>query len=705
MGPALPVIGALAAVLLCASATVAQDARAPAPGYAGVDLFQMPALIRTERQALAAAAAGDVETARRGIEALLKRFDAAAKLHADLAVLAAAAGDDDAALVALADADRLGFADIPSLMSRRPLKRLAEDPRFAELATGPTEAAPATPRPERALVKDGVAPVTRSNTYWDDERRSLVSRFIIPPIAKSRPLFRRPPEGPAQAELARLSTQVARGWAAGNGDDLYDNRDDGHSPLVRDGSTQVSRVIYGPEAKAAGLHYGLNESILFDHVTFGNSSTAVQGPFWRSLPRQALTTPGGPDRLWRLYEANHIYAYPEHRDHDPLRPRSDAAPRGHGDLFPANTPYYLVSRGSSGSDRPLLNAVRIILAALPPDAKTFLKERGLIAPMVQQIFRRGQTGIVSDKAYLSPIAHPAVFDGERIDLARMIALASAVKADEVPPVVRLRIESESGGPAFGDVDADGARALGERLFDTPSAIARVWRGPGASRRFVVSAGATEDPNGRPLTFEWRVLRGPAEGDPVSVNPLDEAGTRAEIILPWTEPFTGADGLIGSRVDIGVFAHNGAAWSAPAFFSMTYPGHQRRVYAPPAGPDAERRLLVVDHVPAERRGGYYDPRIWPRRDWADRFAYTDQGRLAGWTRTRANGPDERFTAHGLRVTETGAEGRAHRAEAVAYRIERTGKGLPVVEVVPTGRRFVYYYADAEDRIGAPSPAEE
>ena len=62
---------------------------------------------------------------------------------------------------------------------------------------------------------------------------------------------------------------------------------------------------------------------------------------WRSLPRAALTDTTQVANLFQEYAANQIYVYPAHEDYG----------RSHGDLITANTPYMLISVGSSGSDR------------------------------------------------------------------------------------------------------------------------------------------------------------------------------------------------------------------------------------------------------------------------------------------------------------------------------------------------------------------
>ena len=167
------------------------------------------------------------------------------------------------------------------------------------------------------------------------------------------------PARPKTAALDILREHWKRGRAAGNVGDLYDNRDRGHSALKPGAFPQLAHVAYSPEARAAELDYGLQDKLLFDRPTLGNSSTAVTGGvLWRSLPRLAMTQADGtgPLRLWQNAEANALYVYPAHKDWTPEQ----------GDLFPANTPYILVSHGSSGSDQPFLEALGAHLRRLPP---------------------------------------------------------------------------------------------------------------------------------------------------------------------------------------------------------------------------------------------------------------------------------------------------------------------------------------------------
>jgi hypothetical protein len=593
--------------------------------------------------------------------------------------------------------------------------------------TAAPAAAQLPPAAEPVTVQQGVARLSPEAFVPDPATGLRIARLRFAPLPPSVRLSAAAarddsPEG-------RLLAELMRRGAAGNHRDLYDNRDRAHSALRLDRHPQMSATAYDEAAKAQGLDYGVNPGLAFDTITIGNSSTALTGgPFWRSIPRATMTHSAHPAILERLYAANHLYVYPEHRDHDPER----------GDLFPAATAQMVVSQGSSGSDRAFLRALAHTLAALRPDTKARLRETGLVAPMLQRLLRRAMAGIDDDAAYMGPAAHPAALDPGRIDPMRMMRHAAALRADAIPPAVRLHLRAE---PEPGETFADG---YGERLFDTADAVARVARGPVFLRRYRLSTAGTEDPNGRPLRFHWRVLRGPG----VTVTPLDDAGTEAVVDVPWTEPYPApgtaaaagdgggeaagemsgetsgdaggsagpetadgtaaagdaagapapAAGLTTFRIDVAVFADNGAELSAPAFFSVAFPPTERRRH------DAVGRLLEIAFDPPDLAGRYADPALFPWRGWRDLFDYGPEGRLLGWTRTLADGRQERYTAQGLRVIDTDALGRPLNAEAMAYPVRpaerRERDGRPRVEPEPTGQRFLMAYGGSGDRIGRP-----
>lgn len=434
---------------------------------------------------------------------------------------------------------------------------------------------------------------------------------------------------------------------------LYDNRDRGHSGLAAEAFPRLTHLEYAPELRAQQLDYGLAGRILLPAVVFGNSSTALTaGAIARSQTRLAMTTPEGPRTCALLYENNHLYVYPEHRDHDAA------------DLFPANWTCTLTSQGSSGSDRAFLRAIAMTLAAFPSDTFAALRDRRLVAPTLQMILRKGVAAAAGREGYLSGAAHPVVFDGARLRPGRMVAEAANLRPGDIPPMVRLRVLEESFAPRAGLAGMD------ERLFDTHSAIARVWRSHEWAREMTVSAADTADPNGRPLSFDWRLLR----GDParVRIEPLDAAGTTARIRIAWHDAYAEPAPDLGrtgtrtvSRVDIGVFAFNGVHDSAPGIISVTFPTHQSRVYAP--GGTGSMRLVSIDHDAIARGAGSFDPVLYWSAPWRDVAEYGPGGVLRGWRRTWRDGG----TAF---VPETGAPD-------PRYALDRSDPRTPVLRFTP------------------------
>lgn len=647
------------------------DAPRPADPPGAADLFAMPRIAERMRTALGLAASGALVPAAGILDDLARDHPGLGLIAAQRAAIAMLAGDTRTALDHLEAAAAAGLPD---------LKRLLADPVFDPLrsgsAAGRLEALEAraasreAPAPEPEPVVAGIARISGHNTRWNPAAERLEPLFLIPdpaPAAEIMPA--RPGRDPAR-DLLR--DHWAAGRAAGLHGVFYDNRDRGHSPLGRDLFPQLVHVAYSPAAREAGIDYGLNDSLLLPGIAFGNSSTALTaGPTWRSLPRLALTRPDGtgPMRLWQNWAANHLYIHPAHHDfgHD------------HGDLFPANTPYLLVSRGSSGSDRPFLEAVAMILAALPPETRARMAAEGLVVPSVQMIFRRSLQDIRSREAYLSGAAHPPVFDAARINLARMVSLAQSITPDAIPAEARIRVEAETRFRAGEDFFGEG---LSEQLFDTPSAIARIWRARAGRRVMTLSAAESRDANGRPLAFEWRLL----QGDParVRIEPLDD-GLRARITIDWHDPFpvSANDPQKTARVDIGLFAHNGVHDSAPAILSWYFPPHEARRHE--TGPDGAPRLVSLDY--REGEAVYADPFLSPRGDWRDEFRYDAAGRLAGFTRHR-DGIAEEHTASGARILVPEGEGRPGRAEAIEHVLVRDSRGALRLEALPTGRIVEY-----------------
>ena len=517
----------------------------------------------------------------------------------------------------------------------------------AAIAT-PSGAEDASARFPAIPAQGGVVLLTPDNTQALVPGQRRLARLLFPEA--TAPVLGAHKNGPGHQLLRRL---VAAGQAAGNTGDLYENRDRRHSRLPLDAHPQLTRVHYNEALRARGLDYGLGLTMLYDAPVIANSSTAVTGgAAWRSLPRQALTTPGGAHLFYQNYASGQIQVYPEHRDHDPER----------GDLLSANTPYVLISQGSSGSDQPHLEALVMILAAFRPDTKALLRQTGLIGPTVQMVYRRARVGVRSRAAYLSGAAHPSVFRARDIALARMVGLANAIRPGEVPPMVRLQVLEESGAEEGTDFFGEG---LSEVLFDTPSAIARVWRSRAGRRSMVVTAADTRDPNGRDLRFDWVLLRGDPER--VRITPLTPEGRYALIEMDWQDPVPapGTPDILSPRIDIGIFANNGIHDSAPGFVSVLLPRHETRIYD--LGPDGAPQVQSIDRRAAE--GVYADPRVFPVTPWRDVYRYDADNAPAGWLRHRADGMAEYDAQGHWFPDETGAP-----VAAIRYAVEQVGGGV-------------------------------
>ncbi|RFC46648.1 MAG: hypothetical protein DVB23_001500 [Verrucomicrobia bacterium] len=621
------------------------------PGGAPVSVFDFPELTdffgNLERDAFLALQRRDYDAAESALEKLIRVAprDPLAYLHR--AKVRSLQGRHEEVWPDLRRAVELGFRDVRAIQGDRDFGRLWTDPRFDGLLEEVQKLATVPPPPlaPSAGVENREARVEEGNTAWDFRLGAFRSFFVFPkPSPGSAPTI----EGQGAA------ADLLRGWfnegaAAGNWGDLYDNRDAGHSPMNLAVFPQFTRLVYGEAASARRLGQGPQLHFLFNAVALGNSSTAVTGSWrWRSLPRLAYTSRGGPALLHAQFRSNHLYVYPEHRDHDADH---------FGDVFPANTPYLLISQGSSGSDQPFLKAIALTLAAFRPEAKTALAQSGLLMPTLQMILRRtyrgGQDhGTVSD--YFAGEAHPTVFDAAGLDEEAMVRLAHRMIPGELPPLVQLRVIEES--PLVPGLDEAAAGA--EQLFDTPGAIARVHRTLAFNRRMIVSARESMDLQGKPLQFRWSVLR----GDPkrISIQPLNPESSVVELRIGWHErrPVREGERLVSSRVDIGAFVSNGVHDSAPGLVTTYFPANVRRLY------DPDRRIQSVDGTGPRELEAYTDPLIDGRRKWRDDFAYDAYGVCTGWVR-RIGEQRQEFGADGRIILNRARTGEVLESKRVGY----------------------------------------
>ncbi len=653
----------------------AQQKISPQTASQPKSVFLMPRISNQLKVVITALATRRFSDAEKQLDKMIASYPWHMESHYFRASLMAIQNRKDDAFSSLENAVKAGFLNQQALFKDPNLKNIREDARFSALAeklvqetkTGKAEQLTAE------AIKGGTALIKERNTAWDKRFSLLKSHFRF----NDRKVASADVWKSKSAEAVKLNTLFRRGMAAGNSGDLYDNRDRKHSTLSQKEFPQLAFTQYSADARKQNIDYGLNSYIAFNAPTIGNSSTAVNsGPFWRSHPRLALTSPGGPAKLYLQHLNNHLYIYPAVRDFSAKN----------GDLLPANTPYILVSKGKSGSDRPLLKAAVSILAAFKPKEKDQLIENRRLMSALQMVFRKGQKGILSPDAYLNGRAHPILFDGRKIDLSKMISLANDIRAMDIPPPVALTVLEESRNREGVD---DFTRELPEKLFDTPGSIARVIRNTAYEKRIVISTSKTQKRADETLQYKWILL----QGDPnkVSITPKDKQGNSAEIKISWHGGF--ASPLQGDvkthRVEIGVFADNGKELSAPSFVNFLYPPAQQRYY------DKNGKLLAIDH--RIKKGFYADPRIFPRRDWRDDYSYDENGQLTGWVRTQKSQKTE-FSRHGARILEKDTLGRPIIAQRVGYLYKRDKSGRLVSTEQPLKSEIRYQYLNEKDRLG-------
>jgi hypothetical protein len=596
------------------------------------------------------------------LDLMTEKFPQSPTARYNLACLQAIREQIDEAFENLEKAVELGFRNVLHIKNDPDLANLRKDKRFAKIlkiAEEPLdgEVWPSFPKPVYALAKDGEVVLVEPNLGYD----STVGLFLG--LVKPEPADANHSVAKGQGKVGELLRKWhGEGTAAGNRGDFYDNHDGDHSNMNFRGFPQLTRIEYGETLRKRRLHNGLQRYFVFSGITIGNSSTAITGGAnWRSQPRLALTQPNGARMLSLHYLRNHLYFYPEHKDHDSGR---NGKGGGHGDVFPANTPYLVISQGSSGSDRLFMNAFVAMLAALRPETKRVLARSPLLMPTLQQVFRRSNRNVKNEEDYFTGKAHPTVFDSAQLDPEAMIRRAHELKPDSLPPLAQFRVIEEDmpvSGRDFFDFRPH------QRLFDTPCASARIYKSTASALRFTLDAGASRDLSGKPLSYRWEVLRGDPERILIEEN--DANGSRVEMTIPWHErrSVLPDSDMESNRVDIGLFVSNGEHWSAPAFFSVYFPDNQKRIY------DADGRILSIDYS----LNNYVDPILDTPRKWVDKYKYDENGSCTGWTRFhKGEELAQEFTADGLLIIDTGKNESKVKTKLVRY-VGRQLKGARTV----------------------------
>ncbi len=630
-------------------------------------VFDLPMISATQQAVTLLFSRGEYERARVFLEHAAKTIPQDCNVHYNLACALARLGNTDAALAHLEKSVELGFPDASHIEADDDLTALHPLPRFqAALKTCRQNVAGKAPGWKYHVIpaelKNGEYLISEASTAYDIRLGLFRSVFKIDDKASANK-----PVAAGYGKAGDLLRQwYKEGTAAGNRGDLYDNRDHGHSFMNCGVFPQLARVSYDADLQKRQLHWGLQRLFMYNGICIGNSSTALTGgPFWRCQGRLALTEPNVPLLLYLQYVGSHLYVYPVHVDNNP----GHNGASGYGDVVPANTPYLVLSQGSSGSDQVFLEALVATLAALRPEVKQELAASGTLMPALQMIFRMGNRQVAKPDDYLTGKAHPTAFEGSQVDAEKMVSLAHGIQPEVLPPMVQIKVLEEDRavvGRDYFDV------APRERLFDTPCAIARIIKSSKYEHRMVLSAAESKDLRDKRLTYYWAVLR----GDParIRINKLNSDGSKVELIVAYHErrPIAPGNARESNRVDIGAFVYNGTYYSAPAFVSLYTLDNERRVY------DDKHRITSIDYVDPAVRNNYVDPVLDYGKDWRDEYHYAADGKLSGWTRIRAKQCEE-FTPDGRLLLEKGKDGHLAKTVAVRYRA-KAANGAQVLEEV-------------------------
>lgn len=587
-------------------------------------------------------------------------------------------GRADAAIDDLNLAMDFGLRGEQFLTQQTAFSVLADRPEWPKLLEK-SKSPPVLPKIAASKIEDGIATVSAANTGYLGKNQFAVS-FTTDDSREELPIVI------GDDPVATLLKQWhAEGTASGLAGVLYDNHDRLHSEMNWKRFPQLSRIKYSKSVRNEGLDNGLQAFFHFDRTMFGNSSTAIVGNYaWRSQPRLAYVDRNAVESLARMYSRNHFYVYPEHADYDPGRNGKG----GFGDVYPANTPFVLISQGSSYSDKPFLTAIASTLSAFRPDVFKTLEQNRMVFPCVQMIFRRCLKPIKTDDDYLTGIAHPVVFDGKQIDVEKMVRMAHEIEASNVPPVCKLSVIDEQLGEPGKDYFDIGPK---EKLFTTDASIARVFRSVGQTKTIKVSAAWSDDANNRKLKWKWVVLQG--DPDLISITPNNANSSEVTITVQHHErrPIRPGSKMETNRVDIGAFVNNGRYYSAPAFVTFYFPDDEERLY------DEKGRVHSVVYTDTQNGGNYADPLVVTPKAWTDLYRYAKNGKLKGWLRSYPDRTEE-FSATGELVLTRDKLGRPATGRVLRYTATPRKNKAPLLKSLPTDQVVTYRYQSDDDMVG-------
>ena len=631
----------------------------PPPPETPLPVWQMPSVWqrhqRLRQMLMASLRRGDAVQMEKVCREGVKLIPGDATWHYNLACALAHRDPPQAALDELSLAVDFGFRDAKAIEKDNDLARIRNEPRFTEIVERARKTAHSPvfgrPIPEPALVPfGGSAMLSETNVVWDFESGFFNAKLKLTGENAPSPLADRySASKPDSPERPYVSAWISEGTGAGNGGDVYMNRDRNHSRLNTADYPLLTSVNLPPDAVKLNLDIDHPFVIFPGRFAVVNASRArMNTPLWRSLARASLTEPGLAQRMNHAYMNNQVVLFPANKDFgvDDI-----------GDVFPASAPFQVVSLGASWSDQPFMKAALAASASFHRPTKEYILRCRLGGPTIQWLLRR--TRVKSESDYLSPKAHPTVFDAKSLDIKAVAELAHSLKPNEVPPAVGIALVNSQLFPIRIPLPGrDYSDNLTEFLFSTPSAIGVVLRGPDAERSFILNA-RTLPENDPHAVFAWKVVHGPSDAVKISI-PLgetlrDPASGLAQIVIDRRD--------LHERIDVAVFAKtHGTEYGAPSIISFYPIPFEKREYD-------GKRLVSIDCSNPERV--YCDPLVALPRRWKDVFSYGKDGTLLGFTRTTPGQSAVEFKSPCERIVEKNPDGSAKRLVRVKYVSRKTG----------------------------------
>lgn len=368
-----------------------------------------------------------------------------------------------------------------------------------------------------------------------------------------------------QKLLQQSNEAVLRAESIGLKGVFYENRDGGHSTLSLQ---QWSHLQALPGAAQRGPAQEVRRQ-----VVLGNCSMAAAPLQGGCLPRFYAMDPLGMRFLAAQYHANNLFVYPAHLDYRPGEL---------GDLMPLHSPALMMSRGSSGSDQPLLQALLLALASLPGESRQLLEARGLISPVLSWLVRRSLKQAPHSPQWISPASCTQVLDGNQINLPRLHELAAALRPETLPAVPRLVVLRETPITPTTPGCFDGT-VNGHALASTDCCVARVFRGWLDAFDMELQLNATFANAKTAVKWTLQVVNGPADAVEIRLDPLTQ---RARLRMKWCRPWLDQQGVVSSRLDVAVAADAGMGAGPAAIVSLYLPPQEWRLH------DDKGRLLEV-----------------------------------------------------------------------------------------------------------------